>query len=135
MSRLKVFRLLIITSVISYVIWFFLPYLPIEHSRETLNLLAASGYGAASITQHPFVYISIVVAKLMASLGLFLFLSWGRWLFVGVVTISVVLVPFSGVVITAPLDGLFGAFAGLIDGAIIALSFSFPIAQYWRKDE
>lgn len=105
-----------------------------DYPPATAQLLRFSGYGAAHFIQHPLFYYFVLVTKLAAAIGLFFFLSWGRWLFLGALAISLVVIPFGGVSVSPPFDSFIGAINGLTDGAIIALSFSSPIAKYWRKD-
>ena len=111
-----------------------LPYLPRGFSTDVQALLALGGYGAAPWVTEPVFYLSIGAGKLIASLGLILFLSWGRWLFLAIVVTSLASVPFAGIAIAPPLDSVVGYFTVLTDGAILALAFSSPIAERWRKD-
>lgn len=135
MARTRIFQLLVLASLVSYLLWFFLPYSPRAFPKEVSNLLAWGGYGSHSWTQHPFFYLSIGLGKVVSSIGLLLFLSWGRWLLLAIVVVSVASVPFSGMAITVPLDNLVGSLTGLTDGAILALAFFSPISEAMRKDE
>ena len=135
MARIRTFQALVIVSAIFYLAWFSLPYVPMGYAPKIQTLLSYNSYGASSFVQSPLFYLAIGIGKLVATLGLLLFLSWGRWLLVAVVTTSVASVPFSGITISAPLDTFIGSLTVFTDGAIIALSFSSPIAERWRKDE
>lgn len=134
MSRIRFFQTLVIVSAFLYLAWFFIPYLPRSHSREVWRALNMSGHGASSVIQHPAFYLAIGAAKLVATLGLLLFLSWSRWLLVVVLVISIFSIPFAGLTVAPALDSFVGALTGLADGAILALAFSSPIAERWRKD-
>ncbi len=134
MTTVRTFQVLVVASLVLHMVWFSFPYMPIEHSSEVAKLVSFSGYGASSFLQHPLFYFSVLVAKLFAAIGLFFFLSWGRWLFVGILALSLGATPFGGVSVIPPMDGFVGALSALTDGAITALAFSAPIATYWRED-
>ncbi len=135
MTRIRIFQLLVVVSLICYLAWAFLPYTSRVFPKEVSDLLAWGGYGSHHWTQHPLFYISIGLAKIISSIGLFLLLSWGRWLLLLVVVVSVASVPFYGMAISVPLDSFVGALTGLSDGAILALAFFSPISEAMRKDE
>lgn len=135
MTRIRAFQTLVVISIALFVVWFGLPYTQILYSPDTRWLLAYTGYGSAEWVNHPLFYISFGVVKLAAALGLFLFLSWGRWLFVVTVIATFVAVPFSGIGISTPLEIFISGVLWLIDGGILALAFTSPIAECWRKDE
>ena len=134
MTRIRAFQTLVITSALLYLAWMLLPYAPRTFPHEVQDILAWSGYGGEPWVKDPRFYLAIGAGKLIASLGLVLFLSWGRWLLLAVVAISLASVPFAGVVIGVPLDNLVGYFLSLTDGAILALAFSSPIAEAMHKD-
>jgi hypothetical protein len=134
MTRLRVFQTLVVVSALLYVAWMVLPHLSRTFSPEVQSALAWSGYGGASWVSDPRFFLSIGIGKLLSSLGLFLFLSWGRWLLLAVVAISLASVPFAGVSAGIPLDNIIGYFLSLTDGAILALAFFSPLAEAMRKD-
>jgi len=124
MTHIRTFQALVIISIVIYLGWFALPYIPVDYPPATAQLLRFSGYGASQLIQHPLFYYFVLFAKLAAAIGLFFFLSWGRWLFLGALVISLAVIPFGGVSVSPPFDSFIGALNGLTDGAIIALSFS-----------
>lgn len=65
---------------------------------------------------------------------LVLFLSWGRWVLVGLLLVSLAQLPFNGIAVGLPHENVIGALTGLIDGAILALAFASPLAEAMRKD-
>ncbi len=135
MARTRIFQLLVLASLASYLLWFLLPYSPRAFPKEVSDLLAWGGYGSHSWAQHPLFYLSIGLGKVVSSIGLLLFLSWGRWLLLAIVVVSVASVPFSGMAISVPLDTVVGSLTGLTDGAILALAFFSPLSEAMRKDE
>lgn len=135
MTRIRAFQLLVAISALLYIAWLLLPYAPRTFSREVETILSWGGYGGAPWVNDPRFYLSLGVSKLIASLGLILFLSWGRWLFLVVVAIGLASAPFAGVSAAVPLDNIVGYLLTLTEGAILALAFSSPISEAMRKDE
>src|SRR5512135_1651690 len=134
MKRVHAFQTLVVISALLYIVWMALPHLSRTFTPEVQNALAWSGYGGVSWVSDPLFFLSIGVGKFVASLGLFLLRSWGRWLLLAVVTVSLASVPFAGVSTGVPLDNIVGYFLSLTDGAILALAFFSPLAEAVRKD-
>lgn len=135
MTRVRTFQSLVVVSVLLYGVWMALPHIPRTLSPEVQQMLSTSGYGGQTWVMDPRYYFSVGLAKVLASVGLLLFLSWGRWLFVAVAAIALASVPFSGVSVGAPLDNAVGYVATLLDGAILALAFSSPLSEAMHRDE
>ena len=134
MTRIRAFQLLVITSALLYSVWLLLPYAPRSFSSEVRTILSLGGYGGSAWVNDPRFYLSIGAGKIIASFGLFLFLPWGRWLLLAVVSISLASVPFAGVSTGVPLDNLVGYVLSLTDGAILALAFTSPVSEVIYKD-
>jgi hypothetical protein len=134
MTRISVFRILVVSSAIFYLAWILLPYVPRDYTPPVKDLLSSSGYGASAWVMNPAFYFSVGAGKLLASIGLFLFRPWGRWLLLAVVVTSLASVPFAGISVGVPLDSIVGYFTSLTDGAVLALAFCSPIADVVRKD-
>lgn len=135
MAHLRSFRILVVSSALFYLAWMLLPYMPRTLPQEVEKVLAWGGYGASPWIQDPRFYLAIGVGKLVATVGLYLLLSWGRWLLLGVVTVGIITLPFAGIATGYTLDNIVGSFLGLTDGAILALAFLSPISEAMRKDE
>lgn len=118
-----IFRYIVIGSLILYLIWFFMPnawvYL---YEREALNLLSWAGYGANYNINGPIPYI-ILVAYIVASVGLVLLKKWARTVFLALTVSDIVLTGISGVHVSAPLDAAIGYIIALSDGAILAIAY------------
>jgi hypothetical protein len=114
--------------------WNLLPYAPIKYPSYTQSLVAYSGYGSSEWVSHPLFIVPLIIAQFAAYLGMFLFLSWSRWLFVATVIATYIMGSFSGVSVVTPIDSFVGGLIGLSNGAIIALAFISPISDCWRKD-
>jgi len=134
MSRIRAFQLLCIASALLHVTYLALPYAGFRHSVQEAQLLSMSGYGGLSFIQHPAFYLSFGVAKLVATVGLVFFLPWGRWLLGAIALAGLSSLPFSGISVGTPLDGIIASLLTLSDGAIIALAFSPPLAQAMRRN-
>ena len=134
MSRIRAFQLLAVASAVLYAVYLALPHVGIGHSARVSQLLGMSGYGALPFTQHPAFYLSFGVAKLLATVGLVLFLPWGRWLLVAIAMAGLASLPFTGLSVGTPLDGIVGSLLTLSDGALLALSFSSPVAECWSAN-
>lgn len=135
MTKVRFFQTLVGISLLAYGIFFLFPLLPINHSPAFQSLLEYSGYGGLIPPDHPFVYLPVALLKIVASFGLFLFLTWGRWLLLAHIAISMALVPFIGVIIYTPMDGLASYVSATIDGALLILCFTPPYSEYMRRDE
>ena len=135
MSKVRFFQLMVGASFLTYVIYFFLPFIPIDHDSDVQNLLGYSGYGNSIPPGHPFIYIPSFLLKTISAVGLFLFLSWGRWLLLAHMAISLVLAPFLGITILLPIDVTIGFLSALLDGALLMLCFTQPYSDYMRKDD
>jgi hypothetical protein len=135
MTRVRSFQLLVSVSALSYLVWLVLPHTSRTFSPEVERILSVAGYGGQPWVMDPRFYLSLGLAKLVASVGLLLFLAWGRWVFAAVTAISLAIVPFSGIAVGAPLDNLVGYFATLLDGGILTLAFLSPLSEAMRRDE
>lgn len=76
-----------------------------------------------------------LLAMFAAAIGLFLFYRWGRTLFVATSILGVAVSFGSGVGVSGPIDGTIAYFMTLLHGALVALSFSPPIAQKFTGEE
>lgn len=132
MSRVRLFQLLVLLSVVLHFAWIVLP--GGNPSPEQQEALRWGGHGGVPLLQHPFVYVAMGAAKLVAAIGMVLFLSWGRWVLAGLLALSLAQLPFNGIGVALPYESLIGALTGLIDGAVLALAFASPLADAMRKD-
>ena len=132
MSRVRLFQLLVVLSVVLHFAWLAFP--AGNPSPEQQEALRWGGHGGVSLLQHPFVYVVLGAAKLVAAIGMVLFLSWGRWVLTGLLAVSLAQLPFNGIGVGLPYENLIGALTGLIDGAVLALAFASPLGDTMRKD-
>jgi hypothetical protein len=119
----NIIRTLVIISALSYVIWVFGRLVLWQHFDENVQrLLDADGYGT-KLPEHEFAYVPWVFISLLSYMGLLLFRRWGRDLLVAVYILTLVLSPFSGVMIHVPYERFFFTVFMLSDGMILGLLF------------
>ena len=133
MSHIRLFQILVVASAAITAAWYALPHMGLAYDARTTQLLGLSGDGASPFTQSPMFYLSFGAAKLVSTIGLLLRANWGRWVLVAVTGASWAAIPFSGIVVAAPLDCLIGTVLGYGDGVILALAFYGPISDRFRK--
>lgn len=133
MSHIRLFQILVVASAAITAAWYALPHMGLAYDARTAQLLGLSGDGASPFTQSPMFYLSFGVAKLVSTIGLLLRANWGRWVLFAVTGASWAAIPFSGIVVAAPLDCLIGTVLGYGDGVILALAFYGPISDRFRK--
>lgn len=135
MTRVRLFQSLVVASLLAYGAFFLLPLAPVNHSSDVQALLEYAGYGGAISPSHPLIFIPIALLKIVASIGLILFLAWGRWLLLAHIAISLALIPFIGMAIYTPMDSMIGFISAMLDGALLMLCFTPPYCNYLRRDE
>lgn len=122
-SKKNVVRALVIISALSYVIWVFGRLVLWQYLDENVQrLLDVDGYGTM-IPEHDFAYVPWVFVSLLSYVGLFLLRRWGRDLLVVVYLATLILSPFSGVMIHASYERFFFTVFMLSDGMILGLLF------------
>jgi hypothetical protein len=133
MNKIRLFQTLVVASTASYVIWFFLPQWSSHLSDPEYRLAELSGFGAVLPVDHPLYYGTWFVLWLIAALALLFFQNWARHLYLVLSVLELILAPFSGFSVQAPLDSLFGSAALLMDGAILAMAYLSPLAQHFEN--
>jgi hypothetical protein len=134
MTKMRLFQIAVAASCTAYLAWFILPFAPIPYSEETHALLAYNGYGGYISPHHPLLFTTALVTKVVAFIGLFFFLSWGRWLLLANIGVSFPFTLFSGIAVVAPIDGFIIYLWTTLDAIVLTLSFSHPYSLYMRPD-
>lgn len=129
MNRIRTFQALIIASAALYLGYFFLPYMPVQRSFEMAMVLEMNGHGGNPLVLHPAIYMSFLAAKIISTVGLLLFLTWGRWVLVASVALGMTLIPFGGAAALPPLDNLLNGLIYLSEGVLIGIAFSSPLSE------
>jgi len=113
-----------IASLALNVVWYFMPHLwAYIYDYETIGvLLRWSGYGAKAKLTGPALYL--VIAIYVASLvGIYLFRSWGRTLFLGVQLFAIATAPLFGLSVEGGYDIMVGGLATLANGSILTMAY------------
>ncbi|MCF6211895.1 MAG: hypothetical protein L3J88_10725 [Gammaproteobacteria bacterium] len=131
LNLVKLFQVLIVISTLNYVILFFLPYFPEVFSPETQKILAYNGYGAV-ISSHLFIYGTVFLLWILSAIGIFFFQNYGRILFLFMYILSIFMIPFFGVSVSAPIESLMFAISDILDIAIITLAYFSPLSGYFK---
>lgn len=76
--------------------------------------------------------IPFVILAVAAQIGLFLFWRFARPAYAAAVAIMVLSTPFAGLVVQLPIEATWWSLTGIVDGAIIALSYSQPFSSYFE---
>ena len=132
MNNIRLFQVLVVSSTIIYIVWFFLPYLSGYLSDDESRLAEYSGYGAILPVHHVLYYSVWFGLWLISALGLFFFENWARHLYLALSLLSLVAAMFSGFVVHAPVDALFSNASLLLDGAILAIAYLTPLAASFK---
>lgn len=128
----KLFRVVVTASMIIYSVFWFLPnFHYLLASTEMLNILSFNGL-ERSLKFPELVGWAFLFAWLLVSIGLLTFNSSARLQFIVLSIISLVIVPFSGLMVLHPLDALLFSIIGMLDGAIIVMFYLTPIANEFK---
>lgn len=133
MNNVRIFQVLVISSFVIYVAWFFLPYWSFQLSDFEQRLMEYDGYGADLPVTHFLFYGAWFVLWSVATLGLFFFKNWGRHLFLTCTLLGLAMTPFSGFLVQDPLDALLSTINLLLDGAILAMAYLLPLSKSFLK--
>lgn len=125
------FRYLVIGTAVAYCIWIILPWLPQDLTDEELRILSFYGWGSL-IDYPPHIWNLVAVLRITAIVGLLLFMHWGRTLYAILVATDLATGITMGIWVSLPLDGYFGHLSALLDGAIIAIAFTQPMAAQFQ---
>lgn len=132
MNKIRIFQLLVISSTVIYIVWFFLPYFSGYLTDEESRLAEYSGYGAI-FPVHNVLYYSVWFGLwFISAFGLFFFVNWARHLYLVLSLISLVAAIFHGFVVHAPIDALLSNANMLLDGAILALAYLTPLSENFK---
>ncbi|MFA4829044.1 MAG: hypothetical protein WC855_05565 [Thermodesulfovibrionales bacterium] len=129
----KIFRLIILISIGSYVLLLFAPYnIPAIYDQSTLNLLEWSGYGANEILLN-YGFWAVMVLYLISALGLWFFINEARFLYLAVIVFDLLSTPFGGLWVQSGIDGMLSYISTLLDGIILYMAFMSPVSQQFKS--
>jgi len=137
MKHIRTFQIFVVVSTLSYIVWFYFPYIS-ERLANPLYLEIErgvrqyAGLGALLPVHHPLYSGTWFGLWLVASLGLFFFQNWARHLFLTLYVLCIVLVPFSGFSGQGALESFLGELTTVLDGAILAMAYLSPLADGFK---
>lgn len=132
MNNIRFFQMLVVSSTVIYIIWFFLPYWSGHLSEDEYRLTEFAGYGAILPVHHVLYYSAWFGFWLISALGLFFFQNWARHLYLALSLLSLVTAPFSGFLVQTPVDTLLANANLLLDGALLAVAYLTPLAASFK---
>ena len=120
----RIFRGLVLSGLILFVLWWYFPYLEPNLTEDTVRLELWSISGFDSWFEYPAWYSNTWLAVwVLAYLSLFFFLKHGRTFFLVAYLVSLATIPINGTEIQSPWSALLGDLGTLVDGAILAVAY------------
>jgi hypothetical protein len=133
MNQVRLFRSIVLTSTVLYVVACLLPYDSFESNYAAVNLLRLDGY-AARFNPGSWMFTGgILMLWLIASIGLLHFDSWARYLYLGLTAWALIAAGLYGIRVTSALGAVLDLAINLLDGAILALAFLSPLKGRFLK--
>ena len=100
-------------------------------SEQITENIPESYWARAILLLVGFGFLAFTIAVLI---GMFLFWRFARFGFVCLTALSVVLVPFDGLVVMAPIEAALFQLALILDGVIVAMAYLPPIGRLFEND-
>lgn len=129
-----IFRVLVLIALGLYLACVALPFTGWTVDLTAKMALAWYGAGASAGVLHPFVFVVLVAVRLAATIGLLLLFTWSRRLYAAWLLAGAVHAAFAGVNVAPAIDSAVGYVSLLLDGALLALAYSPPLAPAFRVD-
>ena len=127
------YRIAVVIWILLDAWWSFLPLSAYKQPPVVRDAMEHAGRGAI-LPPSDTLADGFLLAMVVAAVGLFFFYRWGRKLFVVVTVVNLGISLLLGVGVTGPVDGTVGFFMTLLHGALVAWSFSPPIAQMFAGE-
>lgn len=129
----RMFRgMVVVSTAIGAFLWIW-PYLPLPISAQTMAIRDADGVGALLPWASYWVLTALQPIWVVAGIGLYFFLGWGRLLLAAAYAVGIVAYLAGGMIIWLPWEGALVALATLLDGAILTLAFLPPLAKRFER--
>lgn len=137
MKHLRIFQVFVVVSILSYISWFFFPYISERFANPLYleiedGLRQYAGLGALLPVHHPLYFGTWFGLWLIASLGLFFFQNWARHLFLALYVLSTVLILFSGFSGQGAWENVLSQLTTVMDGAILAMAYLSPLSEAFK---
>lgn len=128
----KLFKSLILTSTLGYILWFFQPYnISSIYDQDTLSALEWSGFGGNYYYLFYASYV-ILVAYIISAIGMLLYLKWARLLFTVLSVVSILSTSLTGVAVSTSIDSFLQNIIGLCDGAVLFMAYFSSISTNFK---
>jgi hypothetical protein len=129
----RLFQSMVVASTaIGAFLWIW-PYLPLPISEQTMAIRDADGVGALLPWASYWVLTALQPIWVVAGIGLYFFLWWGRLLLAAAYAAGVIAYVVGGMIIWLPWEAVLVTLATLLDGAILALAFLPPLSKYFER--
>ena len=129
----KLFRGLLIISVVLYSSYYVMPYF-YHHWLSEEQLAYISYSGQFSIIQIPiFVSHAIFIGWLLSSIGMFFYNNFARNLFIFLAIVTLVIIPFTGYTSMTALETALFGFLNILDGALIVIALFTSVSIKFQK--
>ena len=127
------YRGLVLLSFFANMLWtFYREMFWDAFDSDVQRLLSADGYGSL-IPGASYLFWFILVLSITCYVGLFFFKRWSVWLLLFLnVGVLIVMAPFGGVEISAPIERIAKTIFLMADGALIALAISSDLKTEFR---
>lgn len=127
MKTTRIFQTLIVAAWLLQLLAYLLP-IPSWYSDSKFAKVAAyDGYGSFLSFDIPLVATAPLWGFLLATIGLFFFQNWGRYLYLALWLYGWTTTLLFGVRVALPAQGFLSMALGTLDGAILALAFLSPL--------
>lgn len=127
MTLQRIFQILIGVAWLLQLLNYLLP-IPSWYADPTFaKLMAYDGYGSFFRFNVPLLNTFPLWAFLFATVGLFFFQNWGRYLYLALWLYDWLSTLLFGIRLALPAQGFLGMALGTLDGAILALIFLSPL--------
>lgn len=121
--KLTPLRVLVVAALIFHAVGLFaIPHLGFLFSSDVRELMKYGGHGATINPTHPIVYAFYLIPY-PALVGVFLGLSWGRYLLLGFYAVLAVASFYLGASVSGPPESFIAIVGSILDGAILGLAF------------
>lgn len=129
---INTFKNIVLLSYISYVVWFFLPYIYETTNPVVLDVLIWNGYGGFATDSLIIAYLFLAIYSI-ATLGLLYFKIWAKPLFLTLTIISIGFCFLNGLSVSTPIDNFLMYITTLADGAILAMLYFSDIKNEFNE--
>lgn len=139
MSAKNLFRCLVAISLLSFLAAMAVTQMATDVPPEWRTLFEWNGNGGYldGLEENRWIVLGLgipfVILVVVAQIGMFLFWRFARPAYAALVAVTVVITPFSGLVVQLPLEAAWWSLSAIADGAIIALSYTQPFSSYFES--